>query len=415
MLNANHNSAAFHIMTKPTGPVCNLDCAYCFYLEKDRLYPGNTQWGMSDGILESYIRQYIRIQKTDDITFAWQGGEPTLLGVDFFGKAVRLQKDHACGKTIHNTFQTNGILINDEWCQFFKANNFLVGISIDGPADLHDKYRVFKGGQATSSKVMRGLELLSNHGVQFNTLTCVSESNQDEPLKVYRFLKGIGSRFMQFIPIVERHAHKGGENAQRLISPSGTDGAHVTEWSVHSRRYGTFLSAIFDEWVRTDVGRYYVQLFDVALEAWMGQMPRLCVFSEFCGNAMALEHNGDLYSCDHYVFPENKLGNIATSLLEDMVNAGLQVKFGIDKKMRLPAFCDRCEYLFACHGDCPKHRFARTTEGEGGLSYLCEGYKYFFKHIDNPMRFMAGEVATCRPPANVMGWMKNQRERIPRS
>lgn len=402
------NSVASHIMTKPTGSLCNLDCTYCFYLEKEKLYPGTKQWGMSDKILETYVRQYIKSQQVNEITFAWQGGEPTLLGVDFFRKAVQLQKDHAGGKAIHNTFQTNGVLIDDEWCEFFSENSFLIGVSVDGPAELHDKYRVLKGGQPSFDKVIRGIELLKKSRVEFNTLTCVSKGNEHEPLKVYDFLKDMGSGFMQFIPIVERYAQGAGEGDLRLVSPNYRKAANVTEWSVGALQYGKFLSTIFDSWVRADVGRYYVQMFDVALEAWMGQIPSLCVFSGFCGNALALEHNGDLYSCDHYVYPENKLGNVWTHSLAAMVDSDQQRKFGIDKKMSLPKYCDQCEYLFACHGECPKHRFIKTPDGEDGLNYLCAGYKYFFNHIDKAMSYMAAELKNGRPPANVMKWIGKQ-------
>ncbi len=399
---------AFHIMTKPTGSLCNLDCAYCFYLEKEKLYPGTKHWGMPDKVLETYIRQYIRAQRTKEVTFAWQGGEPTLLGVDFFRKAVSLQQEHAGGKVIHNTFQTNGTLIDDEWCGFFRDHDFLIGLSIDGPEDVHDRYRYYKGGQQSFAMVMRGIEDLQRHYVRFNTLTCVSKANEDDPLKVYHFLKEIGSGFMQFIPIVERLAKHGRDDQLTLVSPNDKGDAEVAAWAVDPLKYGRFLGAIFDEWVRNDVGRYYVQIFDVALESWSGMKPSLCVFSEFCGAALAMEHNGDLYSCDHYVYPENKLGNVWNDSLEDMINSGKQIKFGVDKKMGLPKYCERCDYLFACRGECPKHRFTRTPDGEEGLNYLCAGYKHFFAHIDEAMTYMAGELSAGRPPANVMRWMRQR-------
>ena len=402
-----NNSFAFHIMTKPTGSLCNLDCKYCFYLEKEKLYPGNNSWGMKDNILEMYIRQYIQTQRVDEITFAWQGGEPTLLGVDFFRKVVELQKKYSAGKNIHNAFQTNGVLINEEWCEFFRENKFLIGVSIDGPEELHDKYRVLKGGQPTFKKVLAAINLLKKYKVDFNTLTCVSKANENNPLEVYNFLKSIGSGFIQFIPIVERYAGSSDSNELKLVSPNYKQEAVVTEWSVNSLAYGKFLSAVYDEWVKKDVGRYFVQIFDVALEAWYGQQPGLCVFSEVCGNAMAMEHNGDLYSCDHYVYPENKLGNIFTDLLQTMVDSGKQIKFGLDKKISLPKYCKSCEYLFICNGECPKHRFNKTPDGENGLNYLCEGYKYFFAHIDETMTFMSEELKHNRPPANVMRMVKN--------
>jgi uncharacterized protein len=404
------NSFAYHIMTKPTGSLCNMDCSYCFYLEKEKLYANNKQWGMSEKVLDAYIRQYIQTQKVNEITFAWQGGEPTLLGVHFFKKAIELQKKYANGKTIQNTFQTNAILIDESWAELFKENNFLIGVSIDGPKDIHDKYRVFKGGQSTFEKVLNGINLLKEYKVDFNTLTCVSKANEDEPIRVYNFLKEIGSGFMQFIPIVERYGRDLKENELKLISPNYKNEAVVTEWSVDSLKYGKFLSSIFDEWVKKDVGNNFVQIFDIALESWYGQKPSLCVFSEVCGNAMAMEHNGDLYSCDHYVYPENKLGNIFSDLLTSMVDSGKQMKFGLDKKLSLPHYCRNCEYLFACNGECPKHRFIKSPDGEEGLNYLCQGYKYFFNHVDSAMSFMANELKNKRSPANVMKWIKSKKE-----
>jgi len=402
------NSNAFHVMIKPTGSLCNLDCTYCFYLEKEKLYPGNTEWKMNDQVLETYIRQYIQIQKVDEITFAWQGGEPTLLGVDYFRKIIHLQEKYANGKVIHNSFQTNGVLLDNDWGKFFSENKFLIGISIDGPQEIHDKYRVFKGGQESFEKVMQGVEILKKYQVDFNTLSCVQKDNSYKPSEVYNFLKEIGSGFMQFIPIVERITTKISDNEINLVSPNYEKEAKVTDWSVESIQFGKFLSAIFDEWVRYDVGKYYVQIFDISLETWIGEKASLCVFRDTCGGAMALEHNGDLYSCDHYVYPENKLGNIMTDLLQTMVNSGKQTKFGIEKKMKLPAYCRNCDFLFACNGECPKHRFIKTPDGEDGLNYLCAGYKHFFNHIDPYMQFMANELLNHRPPANVMKWVRNK-------
>jgi uncharacterized protein len=410
---------SFHIMTKPVGPICNLDCKYCFYLEKEKLYPahaertGLSEWKMPNEVLESYVRQYIESQQADTISFAWQGGEPTLLGVDFFRRVAALQKKYANGKQIDNAFQTNGVLLDDEWGEFLAENKFLVGLSIDGPRDLHDRYRVDKGGQPTFARVLAGLNMLKKHAVDFNTLTVVGRHNARQPLDVYRFLKEIGSGFMQFIPVVERIAEGADDDALTLIAPSSDAEAHqahvtahVTEWSVAPLDYGKFLCAIFDEWVRHDVGRYYVQLFDVALETWLGLPASLCVFRETCGSAMAMEHNGDLYSCDHFVYPENKLGNIMESPLESLVASPQQTKFGLDKRDTLPRFCRECDVRFACHGECPKRRFIRTPDGEPGLNYLCAGYKTFFHHIDPYMRFMASELRQQRPPANVMQWVR---------
>ncbi len=397
---------AFHIMTKPVGPICNLDCRYCFYLEKEHLYPGKLEWAMPEEMLESYIRQYIEAQNSPRVTFAWQGGEPTLLGIGFFQKAVELEKKYADGKRIENAFQTNGILLDDRWAAFLAENKFLVGLSIDGPAWLHDRYRVDKGGQPTFKRVLRGLEYLKKHGVEFNTLTVVQRHNSQHPLEVYRFLKEAGSGFIQFIPIVERVAQAPSPNGLALMSPGAEGSAKASEWSVEAAAYGKFLCDIFDEWVRNDVGRYFVQAFDVALESWLGYEPSLCVFRETCGAALAIEHNGDLYSCDHFVYPEYKLGNIAGNTLASLVNSPQQRKFGLDKRDTLPRYCRECEVRFACNGECPKHRFIRTPDGEEGLNYLCAGYKMFFKHIDPYMRFMAGELRQERAPANVMEWAR---------
>jgi uncharacterized protein len=392
----------FHIMTKPIGPICNLDCKYCFYLEKENLYPNTRHWAMDPEVLERYISQYIAAQPRESIDFAWQGGEPTLLGVDFFRNVVRLQEKYAGGKTIHNALQTNGTLLNDEWGEFLAEHHFLVGVSIDGPRELHDFYRVDKGNAFTFDKVMRGITRLKEHKVDFNTLTVVNRCNSVRPLEVYRFLKEIGSGFMQFIPIVERKAAAPGPDGLVLIQPSFDGSAEVTDWSVEPRAYGEFLTQIFDEWVRQDVGRYFVQHFDVALESWLGLDASLCIFRRTCGAAMAMEHTGDLYSCDHFVYPENKLGNIAETALEEMVNSVQQKKFGHDKLDTLPRYCRECPVRFACNGECPKHRFTRTPDGEAGLNYLCAGYKYFFNHIDPYMRFMAAELRAGRAPANVM-------------
>ncbi|HEX5410233.1 MAG TPA: anaerobic sulfatase-maturation protein [Terriglobia bacterium] len=401
---------AFHIMTKPMGPICNLDCRYCFYLEKENLYPGKSSWAMPEDVLETYVREYIQSQNVPQVSFAWQGGEPTLLGVEYFEKVVELQKKYADGKKIENAFQTNGVLLDGHWCEFLSNNRFLVGLSIDGPEKLHDHYRVDKGGQPTFKRVMRGLGYLKKHGVEFNTLTVVQRHNSHHPLEVYRFLRENGSGFMQFIPIVERIAQSPNPDGLALVSPESDEPARVSEWSVEPLQYGKFLCAIFDEWVRNDVGRCFVQMFDVALESWMGYPASLCVFRETCGSAMAIEHNGDLYSCDHFVYPENKLGNIMETPLSSLVNSPQQYKFGQDKLDALPRYCRECDVRFACNGECPKHRFIRTPEGEEGLNYLCTGYKKLFKHIDPYMRFMAEELQEGRAPANVMEWIRTREE-----
>jgi uncharacterized protein len=398
------STSNFQVMAKPIGPICNLDCKYCFYLEKESLYPLVEKWAMAPDVLESYIRQYIEAHDTPQIAFAWQGGEPTLLGVDYFRHVVELEKKYANGKQISNAFQTNGVLLNDEWAELFLENRFLVGISIDGPRELHDAYRVDKSGQPTFDRVLRGIDVLKRRQVEFNTLTTVHRANADAPLEVYRFLKAHGSGFMQFIPIVERVAQQVTKDGLRLIAPDFSGAAQVSPWSVEPRQFGRFLCAIFDEWVRKDVSRRFVQLFDVSLELWSGMEASLCVFRKTCGAALAIEHSGDLYSCDHFVYPENRLGNIMESPLAALAGSAQQQRFGDAKESTLPRYCRECDVRFACNGECPKHRFTTTPDGEPGLNYLCAGYKMFFHHIDPYMCFMAAELAAQRPPANVMRW-----------
>jgi len=397
--------APFHVMAKPVGPICNIDCKYCFYLEKEKLYPEKQQeknnWAMPEDVLEEYIKQKIGSTDLKEESFTWQGGEPTLLGADYFRKAVKLQQKYSNGKKINNSFQTNGILLDNEWCEFFRENFFLIGLSIDGPRELHDKYRVDKGGRPTFDRVMRGLNLLKKHKVDFNTLTVVQKDNSYHPTEIYNFLKKIGSVYIQFIPIVERTKRE-------------NNNAEVSDWSVEPEQFGNFLIEIFKKWVRNDVGKYFVQIFDVSLEAWLGMQAGLCLFNETCGKALAIEHNGDLYSCDHFVFPENKLGNIMENPLIEMVASEQQNKFGKDKKNTLPQYCKNCEVKFVCNGECPKNRFINTPDGEFGLNYLCTGYKKFFNYIDPYMKFMADELKAKRPPANVMRWIK-EKERNPES
>jgi len=385
-------------MTKPRGAICNLDCAYCYYLSKENLYPGSS-FRMSEEVLESYVRQYIASQRVPEVTFAWQGGEPTLMGLEFYRKAVELQQKYRRpGMRIQNSLQTNAVTLDDEWCRFFKAHNFLIGVSLDGPQPLHDAYRVDKGNQPTFERVLKGIRLLDRHGVDYNILTTVHAANVGHPLQVYRFLRDeIGTQFMQFIPIVERQNTTGFQ-----------EGNTVTERSVDAQAYGAFLMAIFDEWVRRDVGRVFVQIFDVALNAWSGLRPGLCIFDETCGNALALEHNGDLYSCDHFVEPKYRLGNIQEDMMIELVASPPQRQFGQDKQDTLPDYCRRCEVRFACNGGCPMSRFIKAPAGEPGLNYLCAGYRAFFNHIDEPMKFMATALRQRRAPAGVMAYMKQK-------
>lgn len=397
--------AAYHVMTKPIGPICNLDCKYCFYLEKEKLYPDKSNWRMPENVLERYIQQYIESQHVPEITFAWQGGEPTLMGVDFFRRVVGYQQEFCGGKKISNALQTNGTLLDEEWCGFLKENNFLVGLSIDGPREMHDRFRVDKEGKSSFDAVIRGMELLKKHQVDFNNLVVVNRFNSQYPLEVYRFLKEHGSGFMQFIPLVERTGGGGEMFAEPPLLPIIGEAASsepVTEWSVEPLAYGKFLCAIFDEWVRADVGRVFVQIFDVQLGIWMGMPSALCVFGETCGNALAMEHNGDLYSCDHYVYPRYKLGNVMDSEMRELVDSLQQRKFGADKRETLPKYCRECEVRFACNGECPKHRFIKTPDGEDGLNYLCAGYKLFLSHIDPYMRTMAGLLKQGRPAAEIV-------------
>jgi uncharacterized protein len=401
----------FHMLAKPIGPVCNLACQYCFYLEKEKLYPskpGMADWVMSESLLDRFIQQYIASQPGPAVSFAWQGGEPTLLEIDFFRTVVALQKQHGRGKVIENSLQTNGVLLDDAWCEFLSRNRFLVGLSLDGPREIHDRYRKDKGNASSFDRVMRGMACLKKHGVEFNTLTVVQRHNSHFPLEVYRFLKEAGSPFMQFIPIVERTLDNTSSGSLMLVPPDSKEPSHVSEFSVEPLPYGKFLCAVFDEWVRNDVSKIFVQLFDEALSAWVGMGPNLCVFQPTCGLAAVIEHNGDLYSCDHYVYPENRLGNINELSLESAMQSQQQIQFGRDKLDRLPRCCLECSVRFICNGECPKHRFVRTPDDGKRLNYLCPAYKLFFAHIDPYMKFMAAELRNERPPANVMAWVRDQ-------
>ena len=383
-----------HVLAKPTGAICNLACDYCFYLEKEHLYEGD-RFRMSQATLEAYIASLVETHTQPDIPVAWQGGEPTLMGVDFFRRAMEVEDRYrAAGKTFRNSIQTNGTLLTDEWCELLKENDFLVGISIDGPRELHDAYRVDRRGEGSFDKVMKGLRLLQKHGVDHNILTTVNHANGDHPEAVYRFLRDdAGADWMQFIPVVERV------------------GSSVSERSVRPEQLGSFLCGVFDEWIRRDVGSVFVQGFESALAGWMGlDSCGICVFDETCGLALALEHNGDLYSCDHFVDPDHLLGNITESSMSSLVGMSQQRKFGYDKLDTLPADCLECDVRFACNGGCPKNRFTPSASGETDLNYLCSGYKRFFRHIDSPMKVMASLVHDGRPADEVMSILE-RRER----
>lgn len=394
----------FHVLAKPIGPRCNLDCTYCFYLEKARLYPETHDFRMREDLLERYIRDYIESQPGPEVNFAWQGGEPTLLRVGFFRQVVALQRRYAAGRQVTNALQTNGTLLDDEWGRFLREHGFLVGLSIDGPRELHDTYRVDRGGKPTFDRVMAGRECLKRHQVEFNTLTVINRANARRPREVYEFLRRFGSGYLQFIPLVERAGPPGTPDGLTLAGPPdpAAGDAPVTDWSVLAEQYGEFLVAVFDTWVRRDVGRVFVQLFDATLANWVGAPAGICVFAERCGTALAIEHNGDVYACDHYVYPAYRLGNIAAASLGEMVGAERQRRFGADKSDTLPQHCRRCDWRFACHGECPKHRFLRTPDGEPGLNYLCAAYQRFFRHAAPYMDVMARLLHAGRAPAEIM-------------
>lgn len=420
MLNIPNGPAAYHVMAKPTGPVCNLDCKYCFYLSKERLYPGD-RFRMTDEMLETYIRQLLESHRTPQVTVSWQGGEPTLMGLDFFKHSVELVEEYRRpDQKISYTIQTNGTMITDDWAAFFKDNNFLVGLSVDGPRELHDTYRVDKQGRGSFDRVMQGWDALKDKNVDVNILCTVHAANADHPLEVYRFFRDdMGVQFIQFIPIVERVtgtllplANQGWESGNSNKRPLYLQtGNQVTNRSVDPEQFGRFLTTVFDEWVQQDVGEIFVQHFDTALANWHGEPPGLCSFSETCGMGVVLEHNGDLYSCDHYVEPGYLLGNINDTPMAELVASEQQVKFGMAKRDTLPAFCRTCEVRFACHGGCPRNRFVRTPDGEDGLNYLCTGYKTFFSHINNPMRLMSDLLRQGRDPAEVSGILAAEEEK----
>jgi len=386
---------SFHVMAKPAGALCNLECTYCYYRGKLSMYE-DTGFMMDGKVLEEYVRQYIESQASPVVVFSWQGGEPCLAGPDFYQQAIFYQKKYAGNKKIENQIQTNGTLLDEQWCRFLKKNNFLVGISIDGPREIHDFYRGGHEGDASWNRVMRGINLLRDHDVSFNTLTTVNAYSVNHPLEIYRFLKGIGSKYLQFSPVVERQSLKISVMGQGLVHPDARKGARLAPWSVPSRQNGEFLQRIFDLWVRHDVGKIFVQMFESTLASWLGEDPGQCLYRKFCGNVPVMEQNGDIYACDHYVFPDHRRGNILDAPLRRMALSEEQADFGYAKYNKLPAACQTCDYLFACFGECPRNRFLPTEDEGKGLNFLCEGLKGYFSHVQPYMDFMVKEIRAGR-------------------
>lgn len=397
---ANPFAKPLYVMLKPAGAHCNLACKYCYYLEKNKLYPTAQRHLMSDEMLEQFTREYIEAQTMNQVLFTWHGGEPLLRSIDFYRKAISLQKKYAGGRHIDNVIQTNGTLLTDEWCEFFAQNHWLVGISIDGPQPDHDHYRLTAAGKPSWKKVMQGIKLLKKHGVEWNAMAVVNAYNANHPLEFYRFFKENGCQFLQFTPIVERLTRH--EDDRTLASLADKDEISLSEASVAPEQWGHFLCAIFDEWVRKDVGKTFVEIFDCTLANWMGISPGICAYSKECGHAGVMEHNGDIYSCDHFVFPEYKLGNIRDHSLIDMLYGEQQQEFSRLKHSSLPRQCKECDMEFACHGECPKNRFMKDKYGDSGLNYLCPGYFHYYQHVAPYMDYMKQELMSQRPPSNIM-------------
>ena len=397
---ANPFAKPLYVMLKPAGAHCNLACKYCYYLEKNKLYPTAQRHLMSDEMLEQFTREYIEAQTMNQVLFTWHGGEPLLRSIDFYRKALSLQQKYAGGRRIDNVIQTNGTLLTDEWCEFFAQNHWLVGISIDGPQPDHDHYRLTAAGKPSWQKVMQGIKLLKKHGVEWNAMAVVNAYNANHPLEFYRFFKENGCQFLQFTPIVERLTRH--EDGRTLASLADKDEIPLSEASVAPEQWGYFLCAIFDEWVRKDVGKIFVEIFDCTLANWMGISPGICAYSKECGHAGVMEHNGDVYSCDHFVFPEYKLGNIRDHSLIDMLYGEQQQEFSRLKHSSLPRQCKECDMEFACHGECPKNRFMKDKYGDSGLNYLCPGYYHYYQHVAPYMDYMKQELMSQRPPSNIM-------------
>ena len=397
---ANPFAKPLYVMLKPAGAHCNLACKYCYYLEKNKLYPTAQRHLMSDEMLEQFTREYIEAQTMNQVLFTWHGGEPLLRSIDFYRKALSLQQKYAGGRRIDNVIQTNGTLLTDEWCEFFAQNHWLVGISIDGPQPYHDHYRLTAAGKPSWQKVMQGIKLLKKHGVEWNAMAVVNAYNVNHPLEFYRFFKENGCQFLQFTPIVERLTRH--EDGRTLASLADKDEISLSEASVTPEQWGYFLCAIFDEWVRKDVGKIFVEIFDCTLANWMGVSPGICAYSKECGHAGVMEHNGDVYSCDHFVFPEYKLDNIRDHSLIDMLYGEQQQEFSRLKHSSLPRQCKECDMEFACHGECPKNRFMKDKYGDSGLNYLCPGYYHYYQHVAPYMDYMKQELMAQRPPSNIM-------------
>lgn len=391
-----------YVMLKPAGSLCNLRCKYCYYLEKNALYTEQKNHVISDEMLDKFIREYIEAQTSPDVLFCWHGGETLMRPISFYRRAIELQRKYARGRRIDNTIQTNATMLTDEWCEFFRENNFLVGVSIDGPQEFHDEYRRTAIGKPTFHKVMQGIRLLNKHNVEWNALAVVNDFNADYPLEFYNFFKEIGCHYIQFTPIVERRIER---NDGLSLAPGMEEGGELVDFSVTPEQWGKFLCTIFDEWVRHDVGTYFIQIFDATLANWAGVQPGLCSLAKECGHAGVMEFNGDVYSCDHFVYPEHLLGNINEKTITEMMYGEKQREFAKLKHELLPQQCRECPVEFACHGECPKNRFTRDKYGNPGLNYLCKGYRQFFEHVKPYMDFMKGELDAKRPPSNVMNFV----------
>lgn len=391
-----------YVMLKPAGSLCNLRCKYCYYLEKNALYTEQKNHVISDEMLDKFIREYIEAQTSPDVLFCWHGGETLMRPISFYRRAIELQRKYARGRRIDNTIQTNATMLTDEWCEFFRENNFLVGVSIDGPQEFHDEYRRTATGKPTFHKVMQGIRLLNKHNVDWNALAVVNDFNADYPLEFYNFFKEIGCHYIQFTPIVERRIER---NDGLSLAPGMEEGGELVDFSVTPEQWGRFLCTIFDEWVRHDVGTYFIQIFDATLANWAGVQPGLCSLAKECGHAGVMEFNGDVYSCDHFVYPEHLLGNINEKTITEMMYGEKQREFAKLKHELLPQQCRECPVEFACHGECPKNRFTRDKYGNPGLNYLCKGYRQFFEHVKPYMDFMKGELDAKRPPSNVMNFV----------